>query len=536
MPVKTLAEPPLDLRDYQVRTLDAIQKAFQEHDSVLATGPTGSGKTVMFSEIVRRSARRSVLADILVHREELLKQSAATIKWITGVEPGIVWRGRQDWDAPIRVIAHGTLVARTELPRGVRRPKLLIVDEAHHAIAPGWMRGIQMLAPRWLLGFSATPFRQDKAPLTPVPFAVIIQSVTPAELIEIGALVPPVVVSPAVSDTNGEPQPIGKAANLPAIYTQAVRYALSEGRNKIILYVSGTKGTGPTEVARQTQRALHATGIPAGVIHERLTSRERERICQAFEKRPTAVLCNYMTLTEGFDSTAVDCVVLGRATQSESTLIQMIGRGLRLHEGKRDCLVIDFTGRNDVHDIINYWRLDGPRKDRDKEERKRKQEVTEDDLDNLQTALPKMISAMGENAADYPWLTPFPDRRVRVLRLWDPEQKSRDEEYVCVEPSAEKQWQITKVRIPRGRGATNRVARAGLSSQDAAKAVMQLVGNRHGIYRRDARWRMEPATDRQRRQWESVTGSQAPHDMTRGDASDAIATETFRNRVSARLL
>ena len=475
-------------------------------------------------------------ADVLVHREELLKQSAATIEWMTGVRPGIVWRGTQEWDAQVRVIAHGTLVARDSIPEWAHKGRLLVVDEAHHAIAPGWMRGIRMLAPEWLLGFSATPFRQDKAPLTPVPFETIIQSVTPAELIEIGALVPPVVISPSVSNGDGEPQSIGKAANLPAIYTQAVRYALSEGRHKIILYVSGTRTAGPTDTARATKAALDAAGIPAGVIHEGLTSRDRERICQAFEDRPTAVLCNYMTLTEGFDSTAVDCVILGRATQSESTLIQMIGRGLRLHPGKRDCLVIDFTGRRDVHDIINYWRLDGPRKDRKKNHRGEGTEITEEDLDNLQTALPKMMSAMGKSSADYPWLTPFADRRIRVLRLWEPDRRDDDEEYVCVEPSAERRWQVTKIRIPKAGGAATTVARMGLSSQDAARSVLELVGAKHGFYRRDARWRKEPATARQKRQWERLTNEHAPDDMTKGDASDAIATETFRSRVSPRLL
>ena len=536
MPPTAHAEPPLELRGYQHNTLDAIQDAFRTHRSVLATGPTGSGKTVMFSEVIRRCVRRGITADVLVHREELLKQSAATLEWITGVKPGIVWRGRQEWDAHIRVIAHGTLVARNQRPAGAHRGRILVVDEAHHAIAPGWMRGIQILEPDWLLGFSATPFRQDKAPLTPVPFETIIQSVTPAELIEIGALVPPVVISPSVSNADGEPQSIGKAANLPAIYTQAVRYALSEGRHKIILYVSGTRGAGPTDTARATQQALAEAGVPAGVIHERLTSRDRERICQAFEDRPTAVLCNYMTLTEGFDSTAVDCVVLGRATQSESTLIQMIGRGMRLHPGKRDCLVVDFTGRRDVHDIINYWRLDGPRKDRTKKQRGQAAEITDEDLDNLQTALPKMMSAMGKSSADYPWLTPFADRRIRVLRLWDPDRRSEEDEYVCVEPSAERKWQVTKIRIPKTGGATTTVARMGLSSRDAAHSVLEMVGSRHGVYRRDARWRREPATPRQRRQWERATKERAPDDMTRGDASDAIATETFRNRVSPRLL
>ena len=150
--------------------LEAIQAALGRGNSVLATGPTGVGKTVILSEMIRRSAAKGVHADIVVHREELVGQSVAKIRAQTGIEPGVVWQRRREWDRPIRVISHGTVSALDRLPDGVSGAPLLILDEAHHGSAPGWRRATRRLAPRWLVGFTATPFRHDREPLCPDPF------------------------------------------------------------------------------------------------------------------------------------------------------------------------------------------------------------------------------------------------------------------------------------------------------------------------------------------------------------------------------
>ena len=249
-------------------------------------------------------------------------------------------------------------------------------------------------------------------------------------------LVPPVVESPAVSNSRGEPEPIGKAGNLPGIYHKAVRYAIGNGRNKIILYVSGTPNRTPTEIGFATQSLLRGAGIPTGVVHEGCNSREREAISRAFEKYDTAVLANFMTLTEGFDSTCVDCVILGRRTTSESTLIQMIGRGLRLHAGKEDCLVLDFTGRNDVHDVLSYWRLDGQRDKPEKDRAERSAKVSDDDLDSLQLALPGRHERHGRH-----------HRRLPVVQSVQQPANQRDE---TVGPGREEQDREVRVRGAHG--------------------------------------------------------------------------------------
>ena len=131
-----------------------------------------------------------------------------------------------------------------------------------------------------------------------------------------------------------------------------------------------------------------------------------------------AVLVNYATLTEGTDLPRIDCVIIGRHTDSENTIIQMIGRGLRKHPDKRDCLVLDYTGRPDMDDIIHYWRLDGLKESRNRAKRKRAPGLSRDELMELATEFPNQLSPMDTTRTRYPWFSPFPGRPLLALALW----------------------------------------------------------------------------------------------------------------------
>ena len=265
---------------------------------------------------------------------------------------------------PLRSLAQNSLTGQ-EIPQELRGIPILIIDEAHHTVAPTWLETIERIAPKYLIGFSATPFRHDREPLSPEPFAQVIRPVTPQELIERDILCPAVIESPILRDTEGRVQPINQASNLETVYYQAVRYALAQGRTRIILYVSSNQDSTPSQVIRNTTNTLRQHGITTSAIGEHTSGSSREGALLQFENAPgAAVLVNYMTLTEGTDIQNIDCVIVGRNTDSESTIIQMIGRGLRKHPQKADCLVLALhrkTGTWD--DIIHYWRLDQPKEE-----------------------------------------------------------------------------------------------------------------------------------------------------------------------------
>lgn len=530
-----LETPRYQLRPDQASALLAIRESLARNGSVLVTAPTGFGKTVVLSEIVRLSALKGIHTDIVVHHEELIEQSVAKIREQTGLDPGVVWQKRKEWEAPVRVISLGALTTLERIPEWAVPAPLACFDEAHHGSAPTWRRAIQLLDPRWLVGFTATPFRYDREPLSPDPFRDVIRTVTPQQLIDSGVLVPPVIESPVIADAQGNRQPINQAANLPQIYVNAVRYALSQGRSKIILFSSSAGEMSPNQIGAATAKQLRELGIPASNISQGMSSRERRRATAGFDAMSTAVLISYMTLTEGFDSTSVDCVILGRQSRSESTLIQMIGRGLRSHPGKTDCLVIDFTGRDDVYDIINYWRLDGEKPEREESE-PTEREVTPKELDALSATFPNLVNSMAATRAQYPWFRPFPDRRLQALCLWDPDKPDQGSNYVCVEPTAKHRWTVYRLSLRTGDNSpAGRVAQAGMSSREAAQAVTTIIGDRARLISRNARWRRQPASQKQRRAWRLVTDAVPPATLTRGDASDAIAKARFLDTVRPAL-
>lgn len=100
--------------------------------------------------------------------------------------------------------------------------------------------------------------------------------------------------------------------------------------------------------ARRTAEALRALGIAAEHLSGATPSDARREILARLKSGATQVVCNAQVLTEGFDEPTVSCVVVARPTRGRGLYVQMVGRGLRLAEGKADCLVVDLVGAADL--------------------------------------------------------------------------------------------------------------------------------------------------------------------------------------------
>ena len=498
---------------------------------------TVTHNTVAIAEIAARVIRKRRRGALLVHREELVAQAEQKIAAQTGAWPGVVWQSRREWDQPFTIIAQDTL-SGADIPPDFRI-HILMIDEAHHTVAPGWLRSIRRLDPVFLLGFSATPFRQDREPLSPEPFARVIRPITPHELIERDILCHAVIESPIIHDHNGQVQPINRAANLPGIYLQAVRHAIARGRNKILLYASQTREHTPLEIIRQTARALQENGITADAVHQHLSRPGRRAALSRFKNTAGAsTLVNYQTLTEGTDLPYVDCVIIGRHTESESTIIQMIGRGLRKHELKSDCLVLNYSGRPDMDDIIHYWRLDTPREEGASSPRNQGERMSKTEMEELAARFPMEISLMDEERERYPWFRPFAFRPLLALPL----RSGRGEErYVTVEPARERNggWKVSRVTLhSQGSAPLSRQQSAAPSTQEAVRMVRMELGENAPILERSAGWRLQQASGAQLEQWKKLYPEEnhGSLTLTAGEASDGIAMKRFQNRVDPRIL
>lgn len=366
----------MTLRPYQLEARDRVFKAWSEGLRRLALVlPTGAGKTVVFSEIIR-CFREQIDAPVLVlaHREELLSQAAEKIHhWVPGIPVGVVKAAQNQVHRPIIVASQQTLARGSRI---ARLPKfgLVVVDECHRSMGPSYHRVLEelgCLSPNGplTLGVTATFTREDSKRLTDfyqaVPFALDI-----VELIEAGYLAHPRFKRVLIEglDLSGIPMSrlaegkdlaageLGEAmdrAGAPGVVAAAyVRHA----RHR-----SGMVFTPTVSSAEHVAQALRDVGIPAAMLSGKAGATERKRVLEDFNAGRLQVITNAALLGEGVDAPITSCVVVARPTMSKTLFRQMVGRGLRLHPGKEDCLVLDVvgaTGRNDLKTLNDITDLE----------------------------------------------------------------------------------------------------------------------------------------------------------------------------------
>ena len=180
----------IGLRPYQARDLDRLREALRRHPRVLYTAPTGSGKTVLFSAIAHGVAQKGKRAVILVHRRELVRQTAVKLAAF-GVPHGLLVAGRPgDLAATVTVAAVQTLGRRLAASKGLDlAADLVVIDEAHHAVAGTWRWVLEAFPRARVLGVTATPERLDGTGLEDV-FDHLVDGPTVRELHEGGYLAP----------------------------------------------------------------------------------------------------------------------------------------------------------------------------------------------------------------------------------------------------------------------------------------------------------------------------------------------------------
>lgn len=347
----------LSLRDYQEQAINEIRSAFTAGTTKqLVVLPTGAGKTVVFSELARRMDTRTL---ILVHRDELISQ---TVEKMSIIWPetlvGIVKAERNELLPPVIVASVQTLSQPRRLAQLNPEFGLVISDEAHHAVAPQWRRILDHVraGERSLhVGFTATPNRADGVGLGAV-FDKVVFRKTITEMIEAGYLVPPkgVTVKTRV-DISGVRQNGGdwSDAALESVLNVANRNQLivdahakhAVGR-KAIVFTAGVRH------AKDLAETFNRAGVRAAAVDGSTPLMERRRLLTAFRDGRLQVLANHGVLSEGYDESSVSAIILARPTQSQGLYCQVVGRGLRLHPGKKDCLVIDVADNAGRHRLV----------------------------------------------------------------------------------------------------------------------------------------------------------------------------------------
>lgn len=355
------------LRDYQIRDSEKLKAAFRSGArSVLYQAPTGSGKTVLFADIVSKAAAKGSRVWVVVHRQELLYQCSAALTELE-VDHGMISAGRHD-SKQVLACSVQTLARRIAAAK-VGPVDLIVLDEAHHATAGTWRMIIDSRPSARLLGVTATPVRLDGKGLGTLSGGVFDELILGPEvsaLTDAGYLSPYVVYAPPSSlDMTGVSRRMGDFAknelaervDKPKIIGSAVEHyeKLCPGEPAIAFCASIAHAE---HVAAQFREA----GWRSESIDGKLpTQVRRQRIADLACGR-IHVLTSCDIISEGTDIPVVSSAILLRPTQSLGLYLQQVGRCLRPALGKERAIILDHVGncaRHGFPDDVRDWSLEG---------------------------------------------------------------------------------------------------------------------------------------------------------------------------------
>jgi DNA repair protein RadD len=372
-----------ELRPYQSQAVEAVYRHLRERDdNPVLVLPTGSGKSWCIAQIVADAVGRwngRVL--VLAHRRELLEQNAEKIRRLCpNLKIGIYSAGlnKRDTDTPVVVAGIQSIYKRAcELDAF----DLVLVDEAHLIPADGegmyrqFLSDAKVVNPQLrVVGLTATPYRLDSGEICSPDHYLnhVCYEVGIRELIRDGYLCPLVSKAGAakvdIADLHvraGEyvAEEAERLMDQDALVEAACReiLKLTHDRKSVLIFAAGVKH------GRHIQQVLtELSGTECGFVCGETPSRERDEILsrfrgdadpQLFDSHPLKYLSNANLLTVGFDSPRIDCVVLLRPTMSPGLLVQMIGRGFRLHPDKPNCLVLDYASNIERHGPIDQIKI-----------------------------------------------------------------------------------------------------------------------------------------------------------------------------------
>ena len=367
LPAPTPAPPTLRL--YQQHAIGLLAQAIAGGSRApLLVAPTGSGKTVIAAEIMRRATAKGRRVLFCAPRRELIWQTSEKLAAI-GVRHGIVLAGadhRADDDAAVQVASVDTLYARV-----VKRATLdlgdfdlLIIDECHLSITEAKLRLFGVWPRAIRLGLTATPTRKDGRALGCL-FDRLLEPTTVSDLTAQGFLMPARYYSVSVPDLGGlkiiagdyQSDGLETVMNRPQLVGDIVAHWLTHGRDRrtVVFACSIAHSAALAEAFRRE-------GVCAEHVDAETPREERERIFARFRSGETEVLTNCFLAAYGFDLPVLSCVVLARPTRSLMLFLQMLGRGLRPAPDKTDCLVLDHSGAVHEHGFaadLRPWTLDG---------------------------------------------------------------------------------------------------------------------------------------------------------------------------------
>ena len=339
----------IKLFDYQEDMKERIEKALRLHRSVMAQMPTGTGKTYLLTAVIDSFVSNNPMEKvwIVAHRRELVSQIDETVRKFHSYYAS----NTSSLLSSVKAMSIQWLMRHYDEIE--EEPGMIVIDEAHHALAKTYKEMWERFPNAKFLGLTATPCRLNGKGFTDL-FDVLVQSWSVPEFISKRRLATYDFVS-IKSDgvtqrlidslqkrgADGDYQNkemdmlLNKKPSIERLYQSLEEYG--KDRKGIVYAINISH-------AQKITKLYQEHGVKAIAIDSKTPATERQQDIEAFKKGDIQVLVNVDIFSEGFDCPDVEFVQLARPTLSLAKYLQMVGRGLRVAKGKKNCVIIDNVG------------------------------------------------------------------------------------------------------------------------------------------------------------------------------------------------
>ena len=339
----------IKLFDYQEDMKERIEKALRLHRSVMAQMPTGTGKTYLLTAVIDSFVSNNPMEKvwIVAHRRELVSQIDETVRKFHSYSAS----NTSSLLSSVKAMSIQWLMRHYDEIE--EEPGMIVIDEAHHALAKTYKEMWERFPKAKFLGLTATPCRLNGKGFTDL-FDVLVQSWGVPEFISKGRLATYDFVS-IKSDgvtqrlidslqkrgADGDYQNkemdmlLNKKPSIDRLYRSLEEFG--KDRKGIVYAINISH-------AQKITKLYQEHGVKAIAIDSKTPAAERQQDIEAFKKGDIQVLVNVDIFSEGFDCPDVEFVQLARPTLSLAKYLQMVGRGLRIAKGKKNCVIIDNVG------------------------------------------------------------------------------------------------------------------------------------------------------------------------------------------------
>ena len=339
----------IKLFDYQEDMKERIEKALRLHRSVMAQMPTGTGKTYLLTAVIDSFVSNNPMEKvwIVAHRRELVSQIDETVRRFHSYYAS----NTSSLLSSVKAMSIQWLMRHYDEIE--EEPGMIVIDEAHHALAKTYKEMWERFPNAKFLGLTATPCRLNGKGFTDL-FDILVQSWSVPEFISKGRLATYDFVS-IKSDgmtqrlidslqkrgADGDYQNkemdmlLNKKPSIERLYQSLEEFG--KDRKGIVYAINISH-------AQKITKLYQEHGVKAIAIDSKTPAAERQQDIEAFKKGDIQVLVNVDIFSEGFDCPDVEFVQLARPTLSLAKYLQMVGRGLRVAKGKKNCVIIDNVG------------------------------------------------------------------------------------------------------------------------------------------------------------------------------------------------